>query len=205
MKTVLLHGLGQTAHDWKEVQQLLSQEADCPNLFGNADCYPKILQTLEDLYGHSKEPLCLCGVSLGAMLALDYAIRHPEQIASLILVGVQYRVPTGLIDFQNILFRCMPQKAFAGAGIPREKMIALTRSMRTLDFTNQLDQLHCPVFIVCGQRDFANRKASQSLQKKLPHAKLYFVPRVGHEVNTQAPKVLAEIIKAQQNPEETYQ
>ena len=34
MKTVLLHGLGQTAQDWKEVvQQLSNSDVDCPELF----------------------------------------------------------------------------------------------------------------------------------------------------------------------------
>lgn len=34
MKTVLLHGLGQTAQDWKEVvQQLSISDVDCPELF----------------------------------------------------------------------------------------------------------------------------------------------------------------------------
>lgn len=34
MKTVFLHGLGQTAQDWKEVvQQLSISDVDCPKLF----------------------------------------------------------------------------------------------------------------------------------------------------------------------------
>ena len=33
MKTVFLHGLGQTAQDWKEVAQQLSiSDVDCPEL-----------------------------------------------------------------------------------------------------------------------------------------------------------------------------
>lgn len=56
-------------------------------------------------------------ISLGAMLALDYAIRHGKQVDSLILIGVQYKSPSALIDFQNILFRCMPQKTFESMGL----------------------------------------------------------------------------------------
>lgn len=34
MKTILLHGLGQTEQDWKEVVcQLSSSNVDCPELF----------------------------------------------------------------------------------------------------------------------------------------------------------------------------
>lgn len=51
MKTVLLHGLGQTAQDWKEVvRQLSTSNVDCPELFsatGNEISYSRILADLE--------------------------------------------------------------------------------------------------------------------------------------------------------------
>ena len=51
MKTVLLHGLGQTAQDWKEVvQQLSISDVDCPELFSSAEdeiSYSQILGDLE--------------------------------------------------------------------------------------------------------------------------------------------------------------
>ena len=49
MKTVLLHGLGQTAQDWKEVvQQLSISDVDCPELFSSAEdeiSYSQIFRT----------------------------------------------------------------------------------------------------------------------------------------------------------------
>ena len=63
-----------------------------------------------------KEPLRICGLSLGALLAIDFAIRHEEKVASLVLIGAQYKVPSLLIDFQNLIFRCMPNKAFESMG-----------------------------------------------------------------------------------------
>lgn len=51
MKTVLLHGLGQTAQDWKEVvRQLSTSSVECPELFsstGNEISYSRILVELE--------------------------------------------------------------------------------------------------------------------------------------------------------------
>ena len=59
MKTVLLHGLGQTAQDWKEVVcQLSTSHVECPELFastGNEISYTRILAELERQY--SKETL----------------------------------------------------------------------------------------------------------------------------------------------------
>lgn len=61
MKTVLLHGLGQTAQDWKEVvQQLSISDVDCPELFSSAEdeiSYSQILGDLEQRYSEVKEPL----------------------------------------------------------------------------------------------------------------------------------------------------
>ena len=116
MKTVLLHGLGQTAQDWKEVvRQLSTSSVECPELFsstGNEISYSRILADLERQYSNATEPLHICGLSLGALLALDFTIRHGDKVASLVLIGAQYKVPTFLIDFQNFLFRCMPSKSF---------------------------------------------------------------------------------------------
>jgi len=90
MKTVLLHGLGQTAQDWKEVvQQLSISDVDCPELFSSTEdeiSYSQILGDLEQRYSEEKEPLRICGLSLGALLAIDFAIQHEEKVASLVLI-----------------------------------------------------------------------------------------------------------------------
>lgn len=142
MKTVLLHGLGQTAQDWKDVVcQLSVSNVECPELFssmGNGISYSRILANLERQYSNTTEPLHICGLSLGALLALDFTIRHVDKVASLVLIGAQYKVPTLLIDFQNILFRCMPAKSFDNIGLSKSDTIKLSHSMRSLDFTSQL-------------------------------------------------------------------
>ena len=54
MKTVLLHGLGQTAQDWKEVvQQLSISDVDCPELFSSAEdeiSYSQIYRRISTAY-----------------------------------------------------------------------------------------------------------------------------------------------------------
>ena len=198
MKTVLLHGLGQTAQDWKEVvRQLSTSNVDCPELFsatGNEISYSRILADLERQYSNATEPLHICGLSLGALLALDFAIRHGDKVASLVLIGAQYKVPTFLIDFQNILFRCMPGKSFDGMGLSKNDTIKLSHSMRSLDFTSQLNGLTCPVTIVCGEKDSANLKASKKLNELLPQATLQIVHGAGHEINKDAPEAIAAVL-----------
>lgn len=197
MKTVLLHGLGQTAKDWEGVKQRLSSSnIDCPELFTivNDMSYSRLLDNLERQYADTNEPLCICGLSLGAILALDFAIRHEDKVSALILIAAQYKVPRLLIDFQNLLFHCMPNKFFADMEISKNNMIRLSRSMRSLDFTHQLDKITCPVTIVCGEKDRANLKASRKLKELLPQAKLHIILGAGHEINKTAPKDIAAIL-----------
>lgn len=198
MKTVFLHGLGQTAQDWEGVIRRTSlADVECPELFSlskNGITYPHIFAGLEKRYADSKEPLCLCGLSLGALLALDYTIRHRNQVAYLILIGAQYQSPTLLVDLQNLAFRCMPEKAFESIGISKKDTITLAHSMRLLDFRQGLKDVLCPVTILCGEKDQANRKAAEQLAMFLPQSELHIIPGVGHEVNKCAPEAIAAIL-----------
>lgn len=200
MKFVFLHGLGQTAQDWQAVVGLARlPDADCPELFALANenfTYPAVLAGLEKLYAQTDAPLALCGLSLGALLALDYTARHPEKVASLVLVGAQYRAPTALVDLQNVIFRLMPAKAFDGMGLPKSDVIKFSRSMRSLNLGPQLGGVACPVTVVCGEKDRANRRASEQLKALLPQAALHIVAGAGHEVNRSAPEELAAILKS---------
>ena len=199
MKTIFLHGLGQTAQDWEEViRQTALSEVDCPELFSLSEgeiTYFGIRNGLEKRYADITEPFCICGLSLGALLALDYAIRHNEQVAALVLIGVQYKVPSLLIDFQNLIFRCMPNKTFDDMGMSKNDVIRLAHSMRSLDFRSRLKDIKCPVTILCGEKDRANLKASRQLAELLSQSKLRIVPWAAHELNKCAPEAIADVWK----------
>lgn len=197
MKIVFLHGLGQRAADWDQVASQFPN-TDCPELFeiaGEKLNYSAILSSLEERYEYEKEPLCLCGLSLGGMLALDYALRHGDRVAAMVLLGARDRTPRLLMDIQDLLFRCMPDKAFASTGMKKEQVRDLTRSMKNLDFTDRLSTIHCPVTVACGEKDHPNLAAARRLAKDLPNARLYAVPHAGHELNADAPDTVAEMVR----------
>ena len=171
-----ISGAGKTFKDWPEMEGNI-----IPYIGGEEE-------------KSEKEPLRICGLSLGALLAIDFAIQHEEKVASLVLIGAQYKVPSLLIDFQNLIFRCMPNKAFESMGLSKSSTIKLAHSMRSLDFTSQLNNIRCPVTILCGKKDTANLKASKRLKELLPQATLHIVPNAGHELNKYAPNTIAEIL-----------
>ena len=53
--------------------------------------------------------------------------------------------------------------AFGSVGFPKRDVIALTTSMKKIDFTSLLNEVTCPAFVVCGQKDRANQKAARKL------------------------------------------
>lgn len=200
MKLLFLHGLGQGPDSWNGVINALGPDTDavCPDLFrlcSEGPDYPSLYAALEGCIEDLPEPAVLCGLSLGAVLALDYATRRPGKVAGLVLIAPQYKMPRGLLRLQNIIFRLMPERAFAGAGMGKRDTIRLTTSMMELDFRQQLGRVACPVLVLTGEKDAANRKAAGELAKLLPDAIAREIPGAGHEVNIDAPGELAAAIR----------
>lgn len=183
MSYVFLHGLGQNAQAWDKVQSHFPG-AICPDLTQCPD-YPSLYQTLSAQLQCVPNPLYLCGLSLGGVLALDFTLKNPDRVRSLVLIGAQYKMPKTLLSLQNAVLRLMG----------RREMVRMCNSMKHLDFSAELGRISCPVLVVCGEKDKANRKAAQELNYRLIHGKLEVVERAGHEVNVDAPEALAKILR----------
>ena len=110
MKTILLHGLGQTSSSWKNTINTMGKSADilCPNLFDWFEdkevCYQVLYLAFSEYCKQFSEPVNICGLSLGGILALQYGIENPDKINSLALVATQYTMPKKLLQFQNMRY-----------------------------------------------------------------------------------------------------
>lgn len=201
MDTIFLHGLGQDSSAWKQTLDIIDNQEDalCPDLstwlMNKQVCYLSLYQELERQCAQLSKPIDLCGISLGGVLAMQYAIEHTDQVHSLVLISTQYTMPKGLLKLQNILFHFVPSTAFTSMGFQKRDFIQLCKSMIDLDFRDSLAMLTCPILIVCGEKDRANKKASIQLQARIPHAKLAIIADAGHEVNVDAPMELGKAIK----------
>lgn len=200
MKYILLHGMGQNAQSWDKTISYLpdtieTQSLELGDFFKEGDCtYQKMYASFCEYCNNVPEQLNLCGLSLGAVLALNYAIDFPEKVNSLILIAPQYDMPKLLLKVQNVLFKFMPESQFRNIGLKKNDFITLTDSMRDLNFTNGLDKVKCPVLVICGKKDTVNKKAAIKLAKKLPDAKFSSIDNSGHEVNIDNPQGLANIM-----------
>lgn len=200
MTYLLLHGLGQTAASWDRVRDTLvcGAEAVCPDLpelLGDGPCrYDTLYAAFSACCDGISGPVSLCGLSLGGILAMQYAMEHPAKVCSLVLIGTQYVMPKRLLKLQNAVFRLMPKGAFTGTGSQKQALISLCNSMLDLDLQRDLGKIACPTLVICGGKDRANRQAALDLKARLPSAELCIMEGVGHEVNVEAPEALGAVL-----------
>ncbi len=201
MKNILIHGLGQTPSSWEKTIITMTSAEDClcPDLtqflHDKEAIYANLYQAFFQYCAEFEKSVNLCGLSLGGILALQYTIENPEKVNSLVLVGTQYVMPKRLLKFQNMIFHIMPDKAFQETGFGKKEFISLSKSMMDLDFSAALQEIECPVLLVCGKKDSANKRAAIEMRQQIPCAKLKLMESAGHEVNMDAPEELGKLLE----------
>lgn len=201
MKYLYLHGLGQKPDSWNRTIKETKVSGSSISLSlaemseGKDVTYKELYSAFSEVCEKEDEEIVLCGLSLGAVLALNYAIDHPDKTKALVLIAAQYKMPEKLLKFQNMLFRLMPNSMFKQTGFKKADVISLCGTMAELDFTESLHNVSCPVLIVCGEKDNANKKASQELARYLSKCSFYELLKTGHEVNIEAPEEMAIVLQ----------
>lgn len=202
MKTILVHGLGQNSKDWDIVRNKLEARgisAAAPDLFdlakGRELSYSAVYQAFSEVCGACEERLNLCGLSLGGLLALNYTMQHTEKVNSLVLIGTPFRIPKGLLKFQNVVFRFMPKTAFRNMGVSKKDFIRLSKSMANLDFMEAAADLDCPALVLCGAKDKVNIESTKRYHEAMKNSGLVIVEDSGHEVNKDNPDELIRVLR----------
>lgn len=201
MKQIYLHGLGQNLDSWSKVIEQLeaAEHSMCPDLSelvqGQDTTYQNLYAAFSAMCDEIEEDICLCGLSLGGVLALNYAIEHPEKIKGLVLIATQYKMPKKLLRVQNAIFRFMPKSMFQQTGFGKSDFLKLCNTMMELDFSDSIYNVSCPTLVIYGEKDRANKNASIELANMLIDAELQVFNGVGHEINIEAPDKLEETLR----------
>jgi 3-oxoadipate enol-lactonase len=162
------------------------------------------------------EEIDLCGLSLGALVALRAALDQPSRVRRLVLCAGFAMLPRRLRALQAVLGvaaallpeRTLREQLVAAlppsardtarretAEVDRAAIRAVFRAGRTFDVARQLERLTMPVLVLVGERDGANRRLSRTLADQLPSAELRVVPGAGHVANLDAPAAFNEALR----------
>ena len=197
---IFVHGSGHKATSWEKTISYMTNNEDivCPNLSsileGKEASYENLYSSFVKYCNEFDGQIHLCGLSLGGILALNFALDFPQKVKTLVLIGTPYKVPKVAFSFQNIIFRFLPKTIFETMAFDKKNTFALGDTMKNLDFSDRVKNIKCPTLILCGKKDSANMKSADYLSQSIRSAELKIIENTGHVVNEENPKALADIL-----------
>lgn len=197
---IFVHGSGHKATSWEKTISYMTNNEDivCPNLSsileGKEASYENLYSSFVKYCNEFDGQIHLCGLSLGGILALNFALDFPQKVKTLVLIGTPYKVPKVAFNFQNIIFRFLPKSIFETMAFDKKNTFALGDTMKNLDFSDRVKNIKCPTLILCGKKDSANMKSADYLSQSIRSAELKIIENTGHVVNEENPKALADIL-----------
>ncbi len=200
MKKILIHGSGHKADSWNKVIAYMENDKDilCPNLATilneKETSYTNLYSSFAEFCNEIDGKIDLCGLSLGGILALNYAIDYPDKVEKLILIGTPHKVPKVMFSIQNVVFKLLPKSLFETMAFDKNNTFILGKTMKKLDFSNRVHKVQCPTLVISGEKDSANIKSAYYLSENIKNAELKIIANTGHVVNEENPKELASVI-----------
>lgn len=174
-----------------------------------------ISQFADDLYDFMREHdirrADMLGFSDGANIALLFTIRHPERVNRLILNSANLN-PGGLktsVRFSLMKDYREAQKAAENDETAYKEAELLKLMLKEPNIAaNELREVRVPTLVIAGENDMIKKSHSKKIYKKLPAAKLVFIPGnhfIANEnfdmFNMEVAKFLEENRKSKENKE----
>ncbi len=204
---VLVHGLAGSSSWWRQVAPVLAAEhtvhlVDLPRwrAYDPDDLVDRIAQRFADL-----SPATYVGHSLGGLLSVRLAARHPETVDRLVLVapaGVPGRTAvSSVVPLASALLRAgpffLPRLAYDTVRTgPLSVLVAGTRLLAD-DIRPDLTAVSVPTLLVWGERDpLIPPDHAQEFLDALPDARLELIPGAAHVPMVERPDELSRAVLA---------
>ncbi|RAX44747.1 alpha/beta hydrolase [Arthrobacter sp. AQ5-06] len=174
--------------------------ADTDAGFHYADMATETIRVLEEVVGG---PAHLVGWSDGGIVALLVALKRPDLVHKLVVIGTNYHYD-GVVPFEmdpqsplvQELSNAYIERSPDGAEhleVAFSKTFAMFGSEPTLT-TADIAQFTRPVLVVVGDDDVVTFPHTVSLYEALPEGQLAVVPGTSHALPLEQPDVLAGLI-----------
>lgn len=196
MTKIFIHGLGQSVSAWDGIKEHIEGKAKYIDLIEydveSEDIYQALYNLICKECNDEAGKVDLCGLSLGGLLAMQYATEFPNKVRSLVLINSPYKVSNILLRLQQNIFRFMPSALF-------KQGFSKTDSLKILDAIKKnnsiiVERIEAPTLIVYGERDHANKKSAFELSRDIFNAKLVKIGKANHQINIEQSLKLAYAI-----------
>ncbi|MDR7455761.1 MAG: alpha/beta hydrolase [Armatimonadota bacterium] len=214
---VFLHGAGGTPLVWQP-QLLAFPRARAPELPGRAGGAPEGVDGYLDALRAALPPAArvVAGHSLGGAIALRWALRFPEEVRGLIVLGAsgKMRVTPAWLDgiargdpeaveaFGACWFgpsadvRLREKSLALLRATPREVLLADLRAADAFDVREELGRVCAPALVIVGAADrLVPVERARALSDALPAAELVVIEGAGHMVMLERPRETTAAIR----------
>lgn len=232
-KLILLHAIGTDRSLWDDVVPAWSDLADlilcdfpghgeapdpirAHTMFTLADCIVGMMDAEGIDTAH------VAGISLGGMVGLALAVRHPDRVASLVAADARVDAPDDYKRLWDGLIATAesegmapiaafmterwfgPDPAARPAGAARIEssleatrpagFVAAARAIQALDFEDELATITCPVLMAAGERDGVLPEKMRQLSTLVPDCRFVEIAGAGHLPAIDNPQAFAEAV-----------
>jgi pimeloyl-ACP methyl ester carboxylesterase len=160
-------------------------------------------ETIAFLESVVAEPAHLVGWSDGGIVALLVALRRPELVERLVLIGVNYHF-SGILEldidpdgeFAQFMFTDYAERSPDGPEhfpVVVDKAITLFATEPTLT-TTDIATVTAPALVLVGDDDLIVPHHTQSLYEALPAGQLCVIPGASHGAPMEKPALVAHLI-----------
>ena len=222
MSIIFIHGSGACGDIWR-YQTEYFPDSDAVNLPGHP--HGEVLKSVEEcvdwlrkyIKGRGCKDVVLAGHSFGGAIALMYALKYPQELKGIIIIGSGARLrvhPMFLTPCEEAIqgngqkwyalveemYRSTPED-YKREVLEKQKSIGPAVMLNDFlccdkfDITDRVHEIKLPALIICGELDAMTPvKYANYLGAKIANSRVVIVPQAGHFALAEKPEVVNKAI-----------
>lgn len=193
---IFVHDAGQNPQSWQDqvVELPAGIKALAPWLLGTRPGRTSefsLAGAADDVLGlivpNGYDRAAICGVGVGASVAIEAAIRAPQAVSRLILAAPQPQFTARDVRAMRWAVQVTPEARLRAMGIDKTRTLELPKVLGSKSQKQAFEQVRVPTLIIVSADDKAQRLAADNLAKAMPQVRIETVPGAAPQPNLAQP------------------